>query len=789
MSGAVVIDILGGLAMFALVASLIQTLPRRTIVRSRRVVPISAAFAALAAALVAGSLVDAPLTGSHVWDTLLVAAVVGLAAVGGAVASSRLLVVVALVPTLAPGTSTSHTIGAVALGSAFAAAAVGMRLPPIKAVVGGLVGFGLVALVAQGPAGALSCLAGLCVLLVVVAGRASHAARREILVATAALALLIGLAGASYARIALATRHTLDQAVTDARLALDAATGPSPAQSLAGFQRAGAEFAAASDRLDSTWARPVTLIPGASQNARALSTAAKVGRALAAAGSDAVAARTAAHLRVSGSAVNVAALESLAAPAARAQASLRSAQTRLAAVRSPLLVPIVQQNLRTLSDRIERADHQATTLEQALVVLPDLMGSRRPRRYFLAIQNPAEARATGGIIGNFAVVTVSDGRIELTTQGRDDQLNSAGTPQARTLTGPADYLARYAQFEPAQTWQNVTLSPDFPSVGQVIEQLYPQSGGVPVDGVISVDPAALAGVLTLIGPVTVPLWPVPLSGINVTPILLHDQYLLPQDQRLHFMSDVVQAVFDRLKLVDLTDPKAISSVFSALFADKHVLLYSASAAEEREFALIGAAGAMPPVSGDFLAAVTQNASGNKIDWYLHRTVRDEVSFDPPSGTVRARVTLTLQNTAPTSGVPDYVIGGVGTQPTRPGESRVWVSLYTPLQPDGATFDGEPLAIDTQSEVQRNVASAFVVLPGSSTSTIVFTLSGRLPSSRRYSLTMRSQPTVFPDQATVRVALPPGWVPRGDEAAHVGGNTATWSGAWSTDKTFALVGLR
>ena len=786
MTSSVVVELLGGLAMFALVASLIQALPRRSIVRSRRVVPISAALALLAAALVATAAVDAPVTGARAVDSCVVGAVVFAAGLGGAAANRWALAVLALLPAFAPGSQLSHGVGAMAVGVAFAVTAVGMRLPPVKALAGTLIGFALLVEVGRGPAGAAACATGLLLLLLSAATRVSPRARREILLGSLGVALFAALAGGSYTLMALQARHHLDQAVIDARLALDAATGPTPSEALAGFQRAGVEFSSASSRLESPWAKPVAVLPGAAQNARALATAARVGQALASAGADAVGARTSAHLHVSGGAVNVDALERLRDPAARAEASLRAGHARLDHVRSPLLLPIVDHNLRTLLDRIDRADHQAITLETALAVLPGLMGSPAPRRYFLAIQNPAEARATGGIIGNFALVTVTNGHIALTTQGRDDQLNSAGNPPARALDGPADYLARYGRFEPAQTWQNVTLSPDFPSVGHVIEQLYPQSGGVPVDGVISVDPAALAGVLQLIGPVSVPLWPVPLSGSNVTPILLHDQYLLPQTARLQFMTDVVQAVFDRLKVVELTDPKAISTVFSGLFREKHVLLYSALAPEEDEFAQLGAAGAMSAAPDDFLATVTQNSSGNKIDWYLRRSVRDDVHFDPATGSVHATVTITLQNTAPSDGVPDYVIGGVGPQATRRGENRTWVSVYTPFQLDGATFDAQPIGLEHQVELRRNVFSTFVVLEPGSTSTFVVNLSGRALPGPNYELHVFAQPAVSPEQLAVHISLPRGWKVRTASGRQPTGSDVTWTTPSTSDESIGVV---
>ncbi len=73
------------------------------------------------------------------------------------------------------------------------------------------------------------------------------------------------------------------------------------------------------------------------------------------------------------------------------------------------------------------------------------------------------------------------------------------------LDGPDDYVARYGRFgagvdgEPVAIdfWSNVTMSPDFPSVTEVIAQLYPASGGSEIDGAIALDVESIARFLEL----------------------------------------------------------------------------------------------------------------------------------------------------------------------------------------------------------------------------------------------------------------------------------------------------
>jgi hypothetical protein len=55
-----------------------------------------------------------------------------------------------------------------------------------------------------------------------------------------------------------------------------------------------------------------------------------------------------------------------------------------------------------------------------------------------------------------------------------------------------------------EAWSNITMAPDFPTVAQVITELYPQSGGRQIDGVFSIDVFGISGLLEMTGPIDVP---------------------------------------------------------------------------------------------------------------------------------------------------------------------------------------------------------------------------------------------------------------------------------------------
>jgi hypothetical protein len=213
---------------------------------------------------------------------------------------------------------------------------------------------------------------------------------------------------------------------------------------------------------------------------------------------------------------------------------------------------------------------------------------------------------------------------------------------------------------------------------------------------------------------------------------------------------------------------------------RHLILYSMTAAEQQVFSEFGASGAIPAVAGDALAVVTQNSSGNKIDWYLRRSVSYRAAYDPSTGVVHSTAEVALRNDAPPSGEPAFVIGGFGRLPTALGENRTYLSVYSALQLDGVTVDGVPVAFSAQEELGRNVYSAFLVLPPRSTTTVILRLDGAIEGGARYDLTVRGQPTVVPDQLDVQIDGADGWSPQPAPSVTIAGRSARFSGVETHD---------
>ena len=739
-----------------------------------------AAVSALGAALA-----GAGPTGSTVADAVLAAAFGAGMVVAAMRAGPVVCVVAGAVAVLSSGGSTPAAVAAGGAVGVVAAMLVSRGdAPGLLAVAGG--GLAQAALRLEWPAatGTSALAASLIVAPVLVAGLAGASTRvRRLAFRTAgALVLFSVAAGGLGALAAVGARTSVDGGVSAARDGLAAVERSDRNGAADRFGHAAASFTRANGSIGAWWARPALVVPIVGQHARALRALAGAGADLSAVGARAAREADPASLRLTDGSFDLRALERVRQPLEAARASLVRSRRGLDAADSPWLVEPVAARVKELASRVRSASASTETAVAALRNAPAILGADGPRRYFLAVQTPAEARASGGLIGNWGELVADRGRISLGRFGRIQELNVAGDPPSRRITEPADYVRRYGPYKPNLYWQTVTMSPDFPSVAQVIGELYPQSGGAPVDGVISVDPYAIAALLKLIGPVPVEGRAEPLTADNAARVLLHDQYLQfgaeGETNRVDFLDTVTRTIFTRLTSTTLPAPRAVADALAPAVAGRHLQLASTHPGEQRFFDRIGAAGAVPALHGDSIGVVTQNFNGNKIDWFLHRSYSYDAVYDPDSGEVTATLEVRLRNEAPTEGQPPSVIGFGGFDaPGQPhtafGENLLLLSVYSPLELESMSVDdGQDLRLSRQNELGRRVYSALVSVKSMSTRTVTVKLAGRVRRGD-YRLDVARQPTVAPDEATLSVTLPPGW------QAQVGGQGATAPGRRAT----------
>jgi hypothetical protein len=118
--------------------------------------------------------------------------------------------------------------------------------------------------------------------------------------------------------------------------------------------------------------------------------------------------------------------------------------------------------------------------------------------------------------------------------------------------------------------------------------------------------------------------------------------------------------------------------------------------------------------------------------------------------VSGQLEIALTNTAPSTGLPDYVLNNAIDQ--LPGTNRSLVSVYTGVPVTAVARDGNPVAADFGLEEGWRTTTLQVTLaPGAST-VIRLDVAGEVDPAG-YTLLRRTQPMVIPEVVDVAVIAP------------------------------------
>ena len=585
---------------------------------------------------------------------------------------------------------------------------------------------------------------------------------RRLRVAGVVLLALVAVATVP-AVVAIARARTPAQAGADVASRALAAVGRGDGQAAtADFQRARQLFDLAHRRLSGPLTSLGVAVPVLSPNLRASRTLVSMGRELAGTGAGLAQVAESGRLRIRGRAVPVQELRGVAPDLLAAARVLTRSRSRLADIDEVYLLPPIRRAVEDLSGRLTRQEQTVGRAAQAARSLPGMLGADgATRRYFLAVQNNAELRATGGFVGNWGELVAEGGRLRLERFGRIEDLIAQAERNGASVQLPDDYLRRYQGFFAERDWRQTNISPDFPTAARIMSELYPQSGGQAVDGVIATDPVGLASLLELTGPVQVREWPEPISAANVVDVTLRAQYerFGDRQERVAFLGVVARRVFEAFTTGDLGRPSELSRALGAAAGRGHLLAYFRHPAEQELMAHLGADGAVPPVRGDSLLVVNQNLSANKVDFYLRRRVRYTVRLDPSQtpAALAGRVEVALENGAPARYLPS---GALGPHDDRfvVGENRTYLSVYSPFDLQAAHLDQNPVGIDSHAELGRRAHSTELSMAAGQSRTVGMDLAGavRLAPGGWYRLDILRQPQLTTESIDVELSVPPGW---------------------------------
>ena len=317
-------------------------------------------------------------------------------------------------------------------------------------------------------------------------------------------------------------------------------------------------------------------------------------------------------------------------------------------------------------------------LLSAVEIAPAILASPKPLKYLVAIQNSAEARGTGGILGAYAIVEFSNGSVKVIKTGSNEPLYGTSLKKI-PVDVPAEFLSLYGN-NPAII-QNSNLSPHFPYGAEIWLGLWKEEFDEDLDGVIAVDPTALSYVLRSTGPITLADGE-QITSENVVAETLevaYKRYENDNKARKQHLVDIMDAVVAKLNSGGYSKVKMAQALRDGIIANR-ILVYSADREVQAKLAKVRLGGFMSTEPNNEFRAVIQNIDAGKLDYYLDRSVEIETqSCERVRETqVRVRVTNTLKSA---EGLSAYVLTRADKgKPASlvPGSHRFKVFIYGPV---------------------------------------------------------------------------------------------------------------
>lgn len=454
-------------------------------------------------------------------------------------------------------------------------------------------------------------------------------------------------------------------------------------------------------------------------------------------------------LKLEGGGVDLAPFRSAQEALPTIAAVFAAAQAHVADIDREELLSVVDDAVGQLLDVMDQADPLLETADRLLPLALQLAGSNEPRNYLIIFQNNAEIRATGGNAATSTLIHVDNGSIQKVEDQTVDDFYLAGVRGQLNADLPQETLDLY-EWDFAKYAQNYSRTPDFPTTASLFSQLWTQTNGTQLDGVISLDPVALSYMLAATGPV--PLEDgTEINADNAVKLLLSDTYErfgvdgLAADA---YFSDVASRVFDKVASGSW-GPMAMIDQLQKSVDEQRLYMWFPREVEQALSSEFNVSGALTAdnTGQTQVGMYLNDSSYSKLEYYLSTAMT--VSCDPAAGTMTSSMTLT--SAVPGSNLSGYTLAW---RNNRLGFPRTTMLLdVLSVAPPGSTIvSTEPASGDIGQwdrsgvELGHPLSSRTLVLPMGETKTVSFT--STIPEGDLGPLSVRYSPTVTHTPVTI-----------------------------------------
>lgn len=313
----------------------------------------------------------------------------------------------------------------------------------------------------------------------------------------------------------------------------------------------------------------------------------------------------------------------------------------------------VRANIIQAQELVSGASTSLTEFRPVIEQLPSIAGANgETKKYLVLFQNDNELRPTGGFLTAYAIINVTDGKVEAE---KSDDIYELDQKFQKTEAIPKE-LGRYLTTEKYWNLRDMNISPDFKESMDKFYENYQGINGEPseIDGIIAVDTHFLTSLMKVLGPTEVPGYGTftaendprcdcPEIIYVLSEIITRPTPYLREDRK-GILGPLMRALLSKAYAAPKQQwPQLFAEGFASV-EGRNLQFYFLDEDHQAAAELANAAGRMtPPKNGeDFLGIVNANLGGAKSNLFVTYSVEQTIS-EPVNGTIEKTVEITYKN--------------------------------------------------------------------------------------------------------------------------------------------------
>jgi hypothetical protein len=507
----------------------------------------------------------------------------------------------------------------------------------------------------------------------------------------------------------------------------------------------------AEGHLNSVPAKILGLLPIAHQNLQAVNSIVQTGLPTLEAAEEVLAVRTRVQEEdlLQGGRIKAQLIESLTDPLSTQTSTLSRLKKELTSQLSGWLLPAVWDAIEEFQGKVTELRDTASTAGEATHIAGPMLGMKGSRTYLVVLINNSELRGAGGILSGLGTMGFHNGRLSL---GKFYYYAELSSETVRRVAAPSDFIRRFGRYRANSTvWVNTTASPDVPEVAEAAANLFELTKHVKTDGAILLDPKGIAALMPPDRTVSVPGAQHSITREELPQFIYSDSYAelggsKPRRRKalLHLGEAVFAEVINGGMNID-----TLQSVGEAIGA-QHIRIVSFHEQEQKVLDRAAVSGDLATDAKDNLLVTIQNFGGDKLDYWMRRSLDHRCSIERGAATCSTEVTL--RNTAP-NGLPRYVVRNKSSYGLYKGYQEIYVPAAAKIT--GVTRDERVVEFYAEEEDRRRSLGMHVSVPQGQSTTTKITY--QLPlTTDSYSLSILPQPLAQDAHVHVEIRAPDDW---------------------------------